>query len=534
MIGAWAMNRGVTPRCSSAAWTVNGCTRHMYQKQGASGWRDSNPRKRLCRPAMQTSALDERARMLLPVLPFHDVKQLDWQSTSICYTLASTRVQSPASEPARRSHRRTRRAAHATNLIFSPTGFSPVSVQSISDDVKRGLMSSTNKVFLLGAGFSMAVSAGQPSPTQMPSMQGLSDGVLEFLSKTHPRRRIPDPAHVETINTLEKLAKDLGTSDHLFTIQKAYQSIREMALSSLFPGIGTPLVNNFEQWLSYLIESPPWLTSADQARNRAAFLDIAEAVGRVLESRQRGTVEVQGGECPEWLASLVQYWESTGATVLTFNYDRLVELAWLVNVEHDYNRSRSWDLYPIPVTPLTARSGAFPAVYCVPGEFQLYKLHGSLGWWYSGPDGPASDVIYDQGMTGGSWTSDGLDADSVSSISLLEDREQMIIPPAAIKSPYYNNAALRMMWRHAAADLTIADELIIMGFSLPASDMLVSSMLTTNLRNTTKITPVDFGDDIAERIRAVFDLGSTDDRLNTNYVGLGEAAISQWVSDNVG
>ena len=30
------------------------------------------------------------------------------------------------------------------------------------------------------------------------------------------------------------------------------------------PGANTPVAANFEQWLSYLIERPPWLSAADQ------------------------------------------------------------------------------------------------------------------------------------------------------------------------------------------------------------------------------------------------------------------------------
>jgi hypothetical protein len=36
-------------------------------------------------------------------------------------------------------------------------------------------------------------------------------------------------------------------------------------------GSGTPLTNNFEQWLSYLIETPPWLSEAEQREIELTF-----------------------------------------------------------------------------------------------------------------------------------------------------------------------------------------------------------------------------------------------------------------------
>ena len=42
----------------------------------------------------------------------------------------------------------------------------------------------------------------------------------------------------------------------------------------------------------------------------------------------------------------------------------------------------------------------------------------------------------------------------------------MIVPPAAVKSPYYSNGVLRSMWTKAAVALKQARELVIMGFTL--------------------------------------------------------------------
>ena len=221
----------------------------------------------------------------------------------------------------------------------------------------------SERVFLLGAGFSRAISSGMEPPERMPNMLELSDAVVENLRAN-------------------------GRSE-----------IR---------GLGTPLMKNFEQWLSYLVETPPWLSEAEQARNRADFLDVSLAVHEVLEARQRLTV--MRNPCPDWLIRLVQKWHELEETVITFNYDQFVELAWLRHTPDPIPADRkrgSIDLYPVPLAPVGARVGnveVFNAgglmilnVSPPPDGLKLLKLHGSLGWWYSGPNSPPGDMVYDTG-----------------------------------------------------------------------------------------------------------------------------------------
>ena len=144
-----------------------------------------------------------------------------------------------------------------------------------------------NRVYVLGAGFSRAISGSISDDSKMPTLQELSTAVQDILKQNG---------------------------------------------STQIPGADTPIANNFEQWLSYLIEAPPWLSRVDQARNRAASLDVLGAVNAVVQDRQRKTLNPpNAGSCPDWLISLVRLWQQEAATVITFNYDQLVELAWLLH-----------------------------------------------------------------------------------------------------------------------------------------------------------------------------------------------------------
>jgi hypothetical protein len=121
---------------------------------------------------------------------------------------------------------------------------------------------STDRVYLLGAGFSKAVSA------TMPTMDQLSKNVQNYLGSEENPRKIP--------------------------------------------GADTPLVNDFEQWLSYLVESPPWLSRADKALNQWAFIKVTDAVHEVLKVKQLHAVETDS--CPPWLQQLVRYWQEQSST----------------------------------------------------------------------------------------------------------------------------------------------------------------------------------------------------------------------------
>jgi hypothetical protein len=162
----------------------------------------------------------------------------------------------------------------------------------------------------------------------------------------------------------------------------------------------------------------------------------------------------------------------------------------------------------------------------------LIKLHGSLSWRYAGPNSAPGDAIYETaGMIDCQSNAQGFASHLPETISA--DLEPMIVPPAAVKSPYYSNGVLQAYWKLAAKELSQAEELVIMGFSLPQTDLLVSSMLSTTLPEASSITPVDFGVRILDRVAETFDLESWQGaRINSSFAGLGDDALRRWVAAN--
>jgi len=324
-----------------------------------------------------------------------------------------------------------------------------------------------NRVFILGAGFSKAVN------DVMPVLSELTNGVTSTLR-----------------------GWDIEVGEDLEAI------------------------TDVEQWLSFLADPAPWLGSSEQGRNYALFADVSRAIYEVLTAMEI-TASVQ--PAPPWLLTLVEYWQSTFATVITFNYDRLVELAFLEIMSRPGVYWAS-DLYAIPISPAAQRVGG-PARQRMPA-FKLLKLHGSLSWWYSGPDAEQSDPIYWTGWRGrfgegmkDLWPEFGDE-------SLVVDKVPMLVPPAATKTPFYKNRLLAAQWVQAAEALQNAEELVLMGYSAPVTDLTVTTLIATEFKGDT-IVPVNLSEAMINRAKG---LGDRRRKLEVIDEYVGTDCLEKWTN----
>ena len=81
----------------------------------------------------------------------------------------------------------------------------------------------------------------------------------------------------------------------------------------------------FEVWLSRIAQDQPDLTEVENTRNRALFLDASQAIYTVITQRQRVATAADSDQ--GWLFDLVEKLHQRQSTVMTFNYDNLIELA---------------------------------------------------------------------------------------------------------------------------------------------------------------------------------------------------------------
>ena len=225
---------------------------------------------------------------------------------------------------------------------------------------------------------------------------------------------------------------------------------------------------SFETWLSRVAEAQPDLDDVANAENVALFTAATQTLHAILIERE---IDALGGDMPKWLHQFVRTLHAARADVITFNYDTLLERAAV--------SSRCWDMGLNRFTNTESILNGLPP--SLPGAladedvntFRLMKLHGSLDCYWVRGDPAGSTIVRLPGNRdwGPNTPSDHNHA------RLTPGREPFIVPPASAKSGFYNNPISRQLWRDAAAALRRADQVAIVGYSLPLTDLVTAGMI---------------------------------------------------------
>lgn len=233
----------------------------------------------------------------------------------------------------------------------------------------------------------------------------------------------------------------------------------------------------FEQWLSRLATDQPDYSAATNAENLGVFARASEAIARMLDSAQRNALL---WPCPPWLADLVVWFHRFETTVITFNYDNLIEYVVMSEDFEGSDGSERRRVRPVDIL------GDLPPYPPQPGRlggrlvktFQLLKLHGSLDWRWS--PGDESGATLNRLDLTGEWEHPGQpDVEEIA--RRLPGREPFIVPPTAVKSPYYTNPITRELWSRASAALDATKVIVLMGYSMPITDLVFTAMLRENV-----------------------------------------------------
>jgi hypothetical protein len=289
----------------------------------------------------------------------------------------------------------------------------------------------------------------------------------------------------------------------------------------------------FEMWLSRLAEAQPDLREEQNYENYARFLRIADALHAVIVERQ---LRVMAHEPPFWLMRLVGVAQAQKMTAITFNYDTLVEEAVDARRWMHWGRGiRASGTHVLDGLPPTVFP-AMPASDYVEG-FRLLKLHGSIDSYWVSADSTGATINRWESL--GYW---GLPEapDSRRRQRELPGRSPFIVPPAAAKSAFYSNPLTRQLWQTAAAALTSADTVTLVGYSLPATDLVTSGMLAERLTESpTRVEVVNPSPEVVARRLKL--LGIREDVITTidgddavkRFVDQLEAEASQSVTPAV-
>jgi hypothetical protein len=286
--------------------------------------------------------------------------------------------------------------------------------------------------------------------------------------------------------------------------------------SGLGPDLHKPIGDrgNFEVYLSYLSQDQPWLTEAENHRNRSEFLTYSGAIAGVLLEAQNRAMQAT---LPTWLQDILVKWHQTRSVVITFNYDCLLEKA-ASGVLTDGNGNQLYyaDLYPVPITSILLRRAAVLADE--PQEtLRLLKLHGSVNWYYSGSNTFYGEQIYDIGLQAG-WGPNNVD--SMTDLQAkAPDKIPLIVPPTATKSTYFNNETIRSQWILARRAIESAENLYCIGYSFPETDVMVRSLVSWSAKRGIRCYPVNPDPSVVDRLKDIFD----EEQLDDAYVGSSNA-----------
>ncbi len=168
-----------------------------------------------------------------------------------------------------------------------------------------------------------------------------------------------------------------------------------------------PEGTGFESWLSRIAEDQPYRSVEGNLGARQLFARMSGAIARVLVERQRAALL---DDAPAWTDHMVSVLHARRSTVVTFNYDNVVECAvdghCLTDSSDGIPRHvTSHDILDrLPPLPATLLSEELPVdwspIYETVGRppimlpearqvaetFRLLKLHGSLSWYWATDD----------------------------------------------------------------------------------------------------------------------------------------------------
>ncbi len=226
---------------------------------------------------------------------------------------------------------------------------------------------------------------------------------------------------------------------------------------------------NVETLLSYYAIPNPHDDAVELLRKQRVTSLLEIGIGALLQERENEGA--QHGLNPN-AERLLLKWHEDRSHVLTTNYDTLVERIASKDIfpmaSGKIDHLFYTDLYPIPVTNAITRDGGMVLSSNYPDTFTFYKLHGSTTWYKSAVE-LTSDPIY--GMSHDR-------AENTRYRKFVADKRRFIVPPVYDKSSLLHHESIRNLWWQAKNyALRQADNVYVIGYSLPETDAAMQTLL---------------------------------------------------------
>lgn len=325
------------------------------------------------------------------------------------------------------------------------------------------------KVFFLGAGFSKAINSGYP--------------LLSELTK----------------NVDEKLLK-ASNSQH-------------------YGELSDDIKNDVESLLTYLSTDFPWKTDETKYANLSLYHAITKIISDKFKELAKQDQEATYTDIWQKFAEEIVENNDT-YDFITLNYDLLLDNLLKSKMQEFYkNKSISYDdFYKYPMTwignrnPFNSFGFATYEMFNKPHVPSILKLHGSANWFWAGVN--PSDIIYYR-----NWNQNEDD-------SFELGLKPYIIPPVMDKNAFYNHIAIRSLWQQAENLLKDADEIYIIGFSFPQTDLSVKYLFQSALRSSNATIYV-VNPDTETNLRKNYDKVFMHNSKNVKYLYTGKKEVTK-------
>lgn len=259
--------------------------------------------------------------------------------------------------------------------------------------------------------------------------------------------------------------------------------------------IPAKLKTNIELALAYLGSRHPWDDDATYYANLACALRLIRRIGSVIEERESKCGADVNSRLPHWLIRLAHWMHDEQVSILSFNYDTLLEKAFeLIDISEVDDGQAARPLDPINLYPIELHQSGVNAGKQNLATAEIVKLHGSINWYYSGAREYFGEALH-----------------YLPPLSLRSDRKTLfqqkppdktplIVPPVSDKLSYFNHEAIRFLWSTAKRRLSEATNVYCVGFSFPQADLHTRFFLQDRVRSKKILYLVNPDESLYDRV----------------------------------
>lgn len=243
--------------------------------------------------------------------------------------------------------------------------------------------------------------------------------------------------------------------------------------------------DSLEDLLSYLGTSFPWEEKSYSLRKKADFLDFSKETSKIIIDAT--PKKIIPDKLTDSIDALITMFIEKKSHIITLNYDTVLEqlMNIVAKTQNSFER-----FYPLIITPTQTRSGKGNNVYLGGEHPRIYKLHGSINWYYSGNENYLGEQIF--------ASYDSNDERHISGLTNL------IIPPTSDKFNFMNHGLINSLWSLAKKEIELANRVIFIGYSFPESDLMIRNFFNFSIKEDAEIVIVNINDIAFERAKRIF------------------------------